>query len=209
MKIEIWSDFTCPFCYLGEVRLKQALAAFDTEETVELEFRTFQLNPEAHREPNKDIHALIAEKYGISYEASKANNERIVAAAAEVGLNYDFDQLKPNNTFKAHQLAKLAGQQGKGLEMVEALFSAYFEHGMDIGSESELIEAAKQQGLSEEMLKQAWQDAQIASSIQADLDQARAYNITSVPFFVINGKVGVSGAQSKAHFLMALKEAAL
>lgn len=207
MKIEVWSDFTCPFCYLGEAKLKQALAEYETEEAVELDFRSFQLNPDAKREPDKDIHALIAQKYGISYEASKANNDRIVAAAAEVGLNYDFDQLKPNHTLKAHQLAKLAAKEGKGLEMVEHLFSAYFEKGMDIGSEEALIEAAAVFGISETAVRTAWQNVEIAAEIQQDLEQARAYNISSVPFFVLNGKVGVSGAQSKAHFLMALKEA--
>lgn len=207
MKIDIWSDYTCPFCYLGETKLKQALESYKQDEPVEINFRAFQLNPNAVRESDKDIHALIAEKYGISYEASKANNDRIIAAASEVGLKYDFENLKPNNTLKAHKLAKLAISLGKGLEATEQLFHEYFEKGMDIGSEAELIAVAKVLGISEEDLRAAWADTAIEAQIQADLDQASAYNITSVPFFVLNGKVGVSGAQSKEHFLMALKEA--
>lgn len=207
MKIEIWSDYTCPFCYLGETKLKQALESYNQDEPVEINFRAFQLNPNAVRESDKDIHALIAEKYGISYEASKANNDRIVAAAAEVGLSYDFENLKPNNTLKAHKLAKLAIKLGKGLEATEKLFHEYFEKGMDIGSEAELLLVAKDLGISEEELRAAWMDTAIEAQIKADLEQATAYNISSVPFFVINDKVGVSGAQSKEHFLMAIKEA--
>lgn len=207
MKIEIWSDYTCPFCYLGETKLNQALAAFQTEEEVEISFKTFQLNPNAKREPDKDIHAMIAEKYGISYEMSKSNNDRIVAAAAEVGLSYDFDNLKPNHTLKAHQLAKLAELNGKGVQMTERLFKAYFEEGMDIGSEEALIALGETFGLSKEAILNAWESEEINDAVRGDLEKARDYQISSVPFFVMNDKIGVSGAQSKEHFLMALKEA--
>lgn len=207
MKIEIWSDYTCPFCYLGEKRMEEALTKLDPSVKVDIEFKSFELNPNAVSVPDKDIHQIIAEKYGLTYEVAKANNDRIIEAASEQGLSYDFEQLKPNNTFKAHELAKFAQSKGIGRDVTMALFHHYFEKGMDIGNEAELLNVAESFGLSRAEVQKVWDEETYKPLVLSDEAEAVQLGITSVPFFVIDGKYGVSGAQSPAHFLMAFKEA--
>ncbi|MDK2808511.1 MAG: hypothetical protein PWP24_1246, partial [Clostridiales bacterium] len=139
MKIEIWSDFVCPFCYMGERKLELALNDFAGKNEVEIEFRSFELSTSNADYIGKDIHQVIADKYQISYEEAKANNERIVAAAAKVGLTYRFDILKPNTTRLAHEIFQYAKKQGKGNVVAHRFFKAYFEAGVDIGDKEALL----------------------------------------------------------------------
>src|SRR5690242_2162223 len=113
MKVEIWFDFVCPFCYMGERKFEKALAAFEHNDEVEIIFKSFQLNMSQKDVKGKDIHQVIADKYNITYEQAKDNNDRITKAAAEVGLNYRFDILKLNNTQLAHEISKYAESVGK------------------------------------------------------------------------------------------------
>lgn len=207
MKIEIWSDFVCPFCYLGEKRFELGLEKFENKETVEVSFRSFQLDPNAKSAAGQSIHEIISKKYGVSVAQAKANNDNIVSAAAAVGLAYDFDNLKPNNTQKAHELAKFALSKGLERSVVDRFFKAYFEEGVDIGDESALLQLVESVGLNREEAKEALQKETFREAVLKDQEEAATLGITSVPFFVIDGKYGVSGAQSPEHFLMALKQA--
>jgi len=209
MKVEIWSDFVCPFCYMGEKRFEKALAEFKHKDEVEITFKSFQLSPDAVRIEGKDIHQIIAEKYKISYEQSKASNNQIVESAREVGLNYRFDLLKPNNTGMAHQIAKFAQRVGMEKNLVDRYFKAYFEEGADIGDKETLFKLAKEVGLDLDELDKKLDEGFLKAEVFKDQQQAKALGISSVPFFIIDNKYSVSGAQSPDHFTQVLEKAYL
>ena len=207
MKVEIWSDFVCPFCYMGERKFEQALADFEHKDEVEIVFKSFQLAMGKEDVKGKDIHQIIADKYNISYDQAKANNDQIVKAAEKVGLNYRFDILKLNNTELAHEIAKYADSVGKGKDLVDRYFKAYFEEGVDIGDKEKLIELAEEIGLNTIELKKQLNQEDLKAEIKKDEVLARKLGINSVPFFIINDRYTVSGAQDPKQFLKALNEA--
>lgn len=207
MKVEIWFDFVCPFCYMGERKFEKALAAFEHKEEVEIVFKSFQLNMSQKDVKGKDIHQVIADKYNITYEEAKANNDRITKAAAEVGLNYRFDILKLNNTQLAHEIAKYAEGVGKGKEIVDLYFKGYFEEGLDIGNEEKLLELAEKAGLDITDLKNKLAGESLKAKVKEDEALARKLGISSVPYFVFDDKYAVSGAQEPEQFLKALNQA--
>ena len=207
MKVEIWSDFVCPFCYMGERKFEQALADFEHKDEVEIVFKSFQLAMGKEDVKGKDIHQIIADKYNISYDQAKANNDQIVKAAEKVGLNYRFDILKLNNTELAHEIAKYADSVGKGKDLVDRYFKAYFEEGVDIGDKEKLIELAEEIGLNTIELKKQLNQEDLKAEIKNDEVLARKLGISSVPFFIINDRYTVSGAQDPKQFLKALNEA--
>jgi predicted DsbA family dithiol-disulfide isomerase len=210
MKIDIWYDFVCPFCYLGETKFEMALKDFEGKETVELNFKSFQLNPSKAQtvDQGKDIHQLIADKYHMSYEQAKANNDRIVASAKEVGLNYRFDILKPCNTEKAHLIAQYAKKVHKDLAFIHRVYAAYFEEGADISDEHTLLKLAQEIGLDSEVIKGQLENREQLEAVHKDQQMAKSMGITGVPFFLINDKHQISGAQSVDHFLKVLRLAA-
>ena len=207
MKVEIWSDFVCPFCYMGERKFEQALADFEHKDEVEIVFKSFQLAMGKEDVKGKDINQIIADKYNISYDQAKANNDQIVKAAEKVGLNYRFDILKLNNTELAHEIAKYADSVGKGKDLVDRYFKAYFEEGVDIGDKEKLIELAEEIGLNTIELKKQLNQEYLKAEIKKDEVLARKLGINSVPFFIINDRYTVSGAQDTKQFLKALNEA--
>ncbi len=207
MKVEIWSDFVCPFCYMGETKFEQALADFEHKDEVEIVFKSFQLPMGKTGVKGKDIHQTIADKYNITYEQAKANNDQIVNAAAKVGLNYRFDILKLNNTELAHEIAKYAESVGKGKDLVDRYFKAYFEEGIDIGDKEKLIELAAEIGINTTELKKQLDQDYLKAEIKKDEALAKKLGINSVPFFIINDRYTVSGAQDPKQFLKALNEA--
>lgn len=207
MKVEIWSDFVCPFCYMGERKFEQGLADFEHKDEVEIVFKSFQLSMGKEDVKGKDIHQIIADKYNISYDQAKANNDQIVKAAEKVGLNYRFDILKLNNTELAHEIAKYADSVGKGKALVDRYFKAYFEEGLDIGDKEKLIELADEVGLNTTELKKQLDQETLKAEIKKDEVLARKLGINSVPFFIINDRYTVSGAQDSKQFLKALNEA--
>jgi predicted DsbA family dithiol-disulfide isomerase len=206
MKIEIWSDFACPFCYIGETALLKALESMTLLETADISFRSFQLDVNAKRIPDKDIHQLIADKYQIQYAQAKESNANIVKMASEVGLNYDFEHIKPNQTGTAHEMQKFAAANGKGLEAANRLFKAYLEEGADIGDTVTLLKIGEEIGLSGEALQQALDEKCYFEAVVTDQAIAHQHRIQSVPYFVIDQQYAISGAQSTAYFIMALKQ---
>ncbi len=207
MKVEIWSDFVCPFCYLGERKFELALAKFAHKETVEIHFKSFQLNQNAENYSGKDIHQLIADKYHIPYAQAKSNNDRIIQAAKEVGLNYNFDILKPGNTQIMHQIAQYAKTVGKEKVLVDLFFKAYFEEGADISDTSVLLDLASKATLDTIEVQKHLTDKTFLNQVHEDQHDAQKLGITGVPYFIINDKITISGAQSPEHFLAALNQA--
>ncbi|SHG09766.1 DsbA family oxidoreductase [Ornithinibacillus halophilus] len=195
MKIEVWSDFVCPFCYIGKRRLEAALNNFENKDNVTVEYRSYELDPNAEVNPGKSIHELLAGKYGMSVEKAKAMNENVGLQAKEVGLTYHFDTMKHTNTFDAHRLAQYADGKGKGKEMTERLLYAYFTESKLLSDHQTLIELAEEVGLDAEEVEEMLKTDEYGNKVRFDENQAKQIGVQGVPFFVFNEKYAVSGAQ--------------
>ncbi|MFA9556951.1 DsbA family oxidoreductase [Evansella sp. AB-rgal1] len=206
MKIEVWSDYACPFCYIGKRRLEKAFDQFPNKENIEVEFKAFELDPNASKETSLFIHELISQKYGISLEEATKMNNNIVQQAAMDGLEFNFDSLKPSNTFDAHRLAKFAESKGKAAEITESLLQAYFTEGKNLSDHTTLVELAVQIGIDKEEAIQFLQLETFGTDVRRDEEEARDIGVQGVPFFVFNQKYAISGAQSVEVFLDTLNK---
>jgi predicted DsbA family dithiol-disulfide isomerase len=207
MKIEVWSDFVCPFCYIGKRRLEEALAQFPQKDQVEVEFKSFELDPNSPNNSNQTIHEMLAKKYGMSIEQAKQANYGVGQQAATVGLTYNFDAMKPTNTFDAHRLAKFAKTHGKEAEVTEKLLFGYFTESKQIGDYETLADIAEAVGLDRQEALGVLNDKNAyANDVRMDETIAQQYGISGVPYFVINQKYAISGAQPTETFKGALEK---
>lgn len=196
MKVEIWSDVVCPWCYIGKRRFETALDGFEHRGDVEVEYRSFELNPNAQAQEPGNSEEALARKYGLSVEQARALNARVVDAAAGEGLRYRLDIAKRGNTFDAHRLIHLGAAGGKQAAMKERLMAAYFLEGSAIGDRDTLVELAREVGIDPERARAALDSSEFAEEVRADEREASELGISGVPFFVINRRYGISGAQS-------------
>ncbi|MGY0695014.1 DsbA family oxidoreductase [Virgibacillus sp. FSP13] len=195
MKIEIWSDFVCPFCYMGKRRLENALEQFSHKDDVTIEYKSYELDPNAEKNPGKSIHELMAGKFGSTIEKAKSMNDNMASQAAELGLTYNFDTMQHTNTLDAHRVAKYAERKGKGKEMTERLLKAYFTDSKHIGDPETLKELAGEIGLDTDAINTLLQSDDYLAKVRADEEEAKQIGVQGVPFFVFNEKYAVSGAQ--------------
>jgi predicted DsbA family dithiol-disulfide isomerase len=207
VKIEVWSDFVCPFCYIGKRRLEKALELFDYRDEIEIVYRSFELDPGAPKDTESSIHELLAVKYGLSLQQAQESNRNVAQQARAEGLTYNFDTIVPTNTFDAHRLAHYAGQQGKAKEMNERLFRAYFTDSLHIGERETLVRLAEEVGLEGSAVRDLLEQNALADEVREDENEARRLGIRGVPFFVLRGKYAVSGAQPLEIFQGALLRA--
>jgi protein disulfide-isomerase len=205
MKIEIWSDVVCPFCYIGKRHLEEALEQLP-ELDVEIIWRSFELDPNAPVNSDLDIYDTLAKKYGRDRAWAKQMNNNMVQMASKAGLNFNMDQVQPTNSFNAHQLIHFAAEVDKQDEMKEALLSAYFEQGKHVGNTDTLIEIAAEVGLDKSKAQHALQNNTYSTAVVADVEKAHKIGVQGVPFFYINEKYGLSGAQPVEVFVEALTE---
>ncbi len=206
MKVEVWSDYVCPFCYIGKRRMEEAINQLDFKSEIEVEFKSFELDPNAPKSYEGNINEIIAKKYGIPVSQAKASNDQIVAQAKAMGLNYDFDNMKPTNTFDAHRLVHYASAQGKQGKLSERLLRAYFTEGKDLSSYDVLASLAKEVGLESNDVIHVLESDQFKDVVRQDESDAKKLNISGVPYFLINGKYAISGAQPTDVFLKSLKQ---
>ncbi|MFC0299699.1 DsbA family oxidoreductase [Virgibacillus soli] len=207
MKIDVWSDFVCPFCYIGKRRLEMALEQFPHREDVEVSFKSFELDPNSSEYAGKNIHEAIAAKYGVSLEQAKQNNAQIGKQAENVGLTFNFDDMKPTNTFDAHRLTKFALQHGKDKEITNNLFYAYFTESKNLSDSQTLADIAEAVGLDRQEALDVLQDkTAYANDVRVDEGIAQQYGVTGVPYFIINDKYAISGAQPLETFIGALQK---
>lgn len=204
MKIEIWSDVVCPFCYIGKRRLEEALATLNLEEKPEIEWKSFQLDPDLIPEGKTTPYAYLAQRKGIGLAESEQMHAHVVEAARSVGLNYRFDLAVVANTLDAHRLSHLAKSHQLGEQFEERLFSAYFTEGKDLNEHETLIALALEIGLSEDESREVLTGNRFADAVQNDIRQAMAIGVRGVPFFVFDRKYAVSGAQPVDVFLETL-----
>ncbi|WP_375419018.1 DsbA family oxidoreductase [uncultured Hymenobacter sp.] len=195
MKIEIWSDIVCPFCYIGKRRLEAALADFPHRDQVEIQWRSFELTPDYQPVPGRDVYASLADKKGISRSQSKQMHDQMAASAAQVGLAYNFAQAVPTNSFLSHQLLHLATKHGVNDAAKERLFRAYYTEGRDLNDLDTLVQLATEVGLSAEESREVLQAGTYAEAVRYDEYQAQQVGVRGVPFFVFEDKYAVSGAQ--------------
>ncbi len=207
MKIEIWSDIMCPFCYIGKRKFEVALAQFEHKDAVEIEWKSFLLSPEMKTDPTKNIHQFLADHKGISLDEATGMNDNVAHMAAQVGLEYNFDKTIPANSFNAHRFLHFTKQHGKQNEAEELLFKAYFTDGKNIDDAPTLMDFAEQLGLDAGALAQAMGSGEYTNEVIADIQEAQALGLQGVPFFVFDRKYGVSGAQDPATFLETLETA--
>lgn len=207
MKIEIWSDIMCPFCYIGKKRFDDALAQFEHKDKVEVEWKSFMLSPDLKTDPTKNNNQFLAEHKGISLEEATGMNNYVTDMAAQAGLTYDFNKAIVANSFNAHRFSHFAKQYGKQNEAEEKLFAAYFTEGKNIDDAETLMAMATEIGLDATKLANVMGSGAYAKDVMADIDEAQELGIRGVPFFVLNRKYAISGAQETAVFLDTLQKA--
>jgi len=207
MKVEIWSDVMCPFCYIGKRRFENALQELPFKDEIEVEWKSFQLNPDLQYQPGRNIHQYLAEHKGFSIEKAKELNNYVTDMAAQEGLTYDFEKAVVANSFDAHRFAHLAKQNGLGDEAEEALFNAYFTEGKNIADHDTLADLGEAIGLDKAEIHHTLAGNKFAINVQQDIAQAQQLGIRGVPFFVMDNKYGVSGAQAVPTFLQTIEKA--
>ncbi len=203
IKIDVWSDIACPWCYIGKRNLEKGLADAQSDDDapeVEVVFHSFELSPDTPVDFDGDEVDFLAGHKGMPREGVREMLETVTGVAANAGLEYRFDLLKHTNTVKAHELLHFAKAQGAQHEVTERLMSAYFTEGRHVGRVDDLVALASEAGLDADAAREALESDRHLADVRADQAQAQAYGIQGVPFFVIDGKYGVSGAQPPEAF---------
>jgi len=205
MKVEIWSDYGCPFCYIGEKKLALALEKTGMKEDTEIVFNSFELDPNAKKSYDENITQLMAKKYGMSMEQATAANNNIINAAKEVGLDFHFDTLKPTNTFDAHRLSHYAKDKGQLTAYTEAVMKGYFTDSLNISDFDVLTAIAVAVGLDKTEALSILESSAFAEEVRQDEANAHSRQINGVPYFLFNGKEAVNGAQPVETFVAVIK----
>lgn len=209
MDIQIFSDIACPFCYLGLRRLKSALAEFEHAEHVNIQMRSYQLDPTLPEEDSRSEVEYLTQTKGMPVEQVEQMTAQISAQATAEGLEFDFENLVVANSWKAHRVMQRARAIDPAIEvrLEEHLLAAHFEQGKSISRDEMLVEAGTACGMTQEQVHEALTEQQWDDAVKADIAQARALGIQGVPFFILDQKYAVSGAQPKELFLQALNKA--
>lgn len=201
MKIEIWSDILCPFCYIGKRHLEKALESFP-DLPVQIEWKSFQLDPDVVPQPDKNVYQYLAERKGISVAESEQMHQAVTERAAEAGLEYHFEKTKVTNSRTAHRLIQLAKTKGLANEVEEIFFRAYFTEGKDLNDETTLMALCVESGLNPLDVKEVLQlKDTFSAEVIRDVQEAQAIGVRGVPFFVFDRKYAISGAQPVEHFV--------
>src|ERR1700704_4187456 len=207
MNIEIWSDVVCPWCYIGKRRFETALARFAHRDDVEVVWRSFELDPTAPRIRTEDNATRLAAKYGMSREQALANHTRLTQLAVAEGLEFDFEKSRSGNTLDAHRLLHLARERGVQDDVKERLFRAYFTEGEAIGDPETLVRLVSEAGIPAADAQALLNSDAYAEAVRAEESEARELGVNGVPFFVVDRRYGVSGAQPPDVLLQTLERA--
>ena len=195
MRVEIWSDVVCPWCYVGKRRFEQALAAFPHRDEVEVVWRSFELDPSAPAERPGGQAEHLSAKYGVDLPRAQEMLDSMTATAAQDGLAFHFDRMRGGSTFDAHRLLHLAAGRGLQDALKERLMRATFTDGEPIADHETLARLAAEAGLDDTEVREVLRGSAFADEVRQDEQDAQRLGITGVPFFVIDRTYGVSGAQ--------------
>ncbi|MDR1090451.1 MAG: DsbA family oxidoreductase [Prevotella sp.] len=209
MKIAIWSDIACPYCYIGKRKLEIALDKFPHKDSIELEWHSYELDPELPKKATgQTIYSYFAQKFDISEEEARISEGKIAELAKEVGLNYDFDKLIVANTSDALRLVKLANESGLATEAEEILFDAYFVKGLDISNRDVLVQLGTRIGLEEAGILSLLSGDKYIADIKKDIECGEnEYGLEYIPFYIFNNKQIVQGSIASGKYLEVLNEA--
>ena len=207
MQIEVWSDVICPWCYIGKRRLEMALADFAQRDKVQVTYRSFELDPDSPRQLDGTLEEKLAHKYRVSLQEAAAMNARVSAVAKEAGLDYHLSTARPGNTFDAHRLLHFADSRQLGDRATERIMHAYFSESFPVGDRAALARLAPEFGIPEADALAMLESNEYSDAVRADEARAAGFGIGGVPFFVIDEKVGISGAQPVEVFAKALQDA--
>ena len=207
MRIEIWSDVVCPWCYIGKRRLEQALDEFPHRDDVEIVYRSFELDPSAPQEATESTVEALARKWGTDVPGARAAMARGDEVAAEVGLHFRHHDAPRARTVDAHRLLHLARDLGVQAELKEALLAAYFTRGESMGDHEVLRRSAVEVGMDPARVDAVLASDEYADAVLADIEQARVFGANGVPFYVVDRKFGISGAQATEVFTQVLERA--
>lgn len=207
MKVDIWSDVRCPFCYIGKRKFESALEQFEHKDQVEVEWHSFELDPDTETQPGINAYDYLAKRYGKSREWAEETHRNVAETAAQVGLDFNFDISVVANSFDAHRLIQLAKSEGLGDQVEEALFKAYFTEGKDISDHSALTDIGTAIGLEKLTVQRMLRSTDFTAEVRNDEQTAQNIGVRGVPFFVFNQKLAVSGAQPPETFLGAMQQA--
>ncbi len=206
VKVDIWSDIACPWCYIGKRKFEEGVRRFGGD--VEVEYHSFELSPDTPVDFEGTAADFLAGHKGLPKATVSEMIDRVIGIAASVGLDYDYDALQHTNTVKAHQLLHYAKERGRQIEMKERLLSAYFIEGRHVGRVEDLADLAAELAFDRADVVRSLEADEYLPAVRGDQAQAAAYGIHGVPFFVLDGKYGVSGAQDAAVFASALAQVA-
>jgi predicted DsbA family dithiol-disulfide isomerase len=207
MMVEVWSDVVCPWCYLGQRRLEQALESFEHADVVEVVYRSFELDPTAAPGATVPTVELLASKYGMSVEQADDAQRQMEQRAAGDGLDFHLDGLRSGNTRDAHRLLQLAKDRGRQVELAERLHRAYFVEQASVFEAGPLADLAVDVGLDRTEVERVLAGSDYGDEVDADEEMARAFGANGVPFFVIDRKFAISGAQPAELILSGLERA--
>jgi predicted DsbA family dithiol-disulfide isomerase len=206
MQIEIWSDVICPWCYIGKRRFEAALARSANRENINVIWRSFELDQNAPRQQPGKVNELISHKYNISLREADEMIARVTAHARETGLEYHLDKARRGNSFDAHRLLHFAAEKQVGDQAIESVMHAYFSESLPVGDRAALSKLAPGFGIPESEALAMLESDRYADAVRADESRAADFGISGVPFFVFDGKSGISGAQPVEVFVEALQQ---
>lgn len=206
MKVEIWSDIMCPFCYIGKRNVEAALKQFDEADQIEIEWKSFQLDPTLPQVATDNQEEYLSKRKGFPVEQIKGMLENVTQTAKQAGLDYHLENSVIVNSFNAHKLIQFAKTKGLGDQAEERLFYAYFTEAKDIANLEVLTQLGTEIGLDETELQTAFTENQYTEKVNQDIEEAKAIGVTGVPFFVFDRKYAVSGAQPPQAFLETLEQ---
>ncbi|MCY1526649.1 DSBA-like thioredoxin domain protein [compost metagenome] len=206
MKIEIWSDVMCPFCYIGKKHIEQAISTLPFKDKIEIEWKSYQLNPDYHNTANEDLYTYLARSKGMAIAQVRQMTGQVEEMANRVGLKINFAGSIPANSFDAHRLIHFANSKGLQQEAEEALFEAHFIAGKDVADKATLIAIAAQLGLEKAEVQGILESDDFAESVRHDIYESKQIGIQGVPYFVLDRKYALSGAQPIETFAQAITQ---
>ena len=206
MKVTIWSDFVCPFCFIGQSHLDQALERFEQADNVEIEYKTFLLMSDAKYDPGKSYAETFAELKGLPIQQAESMLSQVVNMGKQSGVNIDYDTAKLANTIDAHRVFQFAKKQGKGTEFFKRFYRAHFSEGELISDHDTIVRLATEAVLAEADVRSVLNSKENIDEMMEDIKEARSIGVQGVPFFVFNNKYAVSGAQPVDAFVQVLNK---
>lgn len=207
MKIEVWSDVVCPWCYIGKRNLEAALTEFAHADQIDVEWRSFELDPSTPATVDLSMDEVLERKYGMTRQQAETANRQMTELAASVGLEYHLDAVQIGNTFDAHRVIHLAQHDGRGDAMKERLLRGYFTEGRSLSDRPTLVELAADVGLEADRVTAMLESDAFADDVRADEARAVELGSTGVPFFVVDGRLGLPGAQPPDVLLRVIERA--